>query len=61
MDLTVRYADIKDCAALGKVQSESWRAAYKGLVNDSVLDSMSPETALGNSRTFFRKAGANAL
>ena len=43
MSVFIRNADVNDCAILGKIHSESWKVAYKGIVPDSILDNMSSE------------------
>lgn len=42
---TVREASPDDAAALGKVEVETWRTAYRGIHPDAVLDSLSYEDA----------------
>lgn len=39
----IRYANMSDAKALGAIQSASWRAAYKGLVPEHVLEAYTPE------------------
>lgn len=39
-NLTVRNADIRDCAAVSKLLKESWQFAYAGLVDDEYLASI---------------------
>ncbi len=41
--LEIRYAGLSDAEALGEVHSESWRAAYKGIVPDEVLEAFTSE------------------
>ena len=43
MSLQIKDANLKDCGILGLIHSESWKAAYRGIVPDSVLDNMSME------------------
>ncbi|MFN4088051.1 MAG: GNAT family N-acetyltransferase [Alphaproteobacteria bacterium] len=41
--VTVRPARLADADAIGRVQSESWRSTYPGLVPDDVLLRMTPQ------------------
>ncbi len=41
--IEIRYAEAGNAKALGKIQSLSWRAAYKGIVPDDVLEAYTPE------------------
>lgn len=41
--VAVRPAVLSDAAAIGRIQSESWRSTYPGLVPDHVLLRMTPE------------------
>ena len=41
---SLRTATTDDASAIAKVQVDSWRSAYRGLVSDDVLDSLSYET-----------------
>ena len=41
--VTVRPAGLADAGAIGRVQSESWRSTYPGLVPDHILLRMTPE------------------
>lgn len=49
---SIRYATVKDAFILGKIHSSSWKAAYKNLVPDEVLDSITAE----KRSKFFEKA-----
>lgn len=48
----IRCADVKDAGVLGKIHSESWKTAYKGIVPDSVLDNISAD----KRKKYFEKA-----
>lgn len=39
----IRYAEVNDAKVLGKIHSESWKVAYKGIVPDLVLDNITPD------------------
>ena len=41
--MEVRWATADDAAAIAAVHIASWRAAYRGLLPDAVLDSLSLE------------------
>lgn len=55
MSLEIRDAKIVDCRSLGLIHSESWKAAYKGIVQDSILDNMSAEKS--EKRFYGNKVG----
>ena len=46
-DVVVRRAVLNDAEDIGRIHVESWRAAYAGLVPDSLLAGLSIETAVG--------------
>lgn len=48
----IRYAEINDAKVLGKIHSESWKIAYKGIVPDSVLDNITAD----KRERYFEKA-----
>ncbi len=41
--MTVRKAELSDASAVASVHVRSWQAAYRGVIPDSVLDSLSVE------------------
>ena len=44
MSTAIRKAEIEDCRDLGRIHSESWKAAYKGIISDSFLDKITAES-----------------
>jgi GNAT superfamily N-acetyltransferase len=46
-DVLVRRAVMDDAEDIGRIHVGSWRAAYAGLVSDSLLAGLSVETAVG--------------
>jgi GNAT superfamily N-acetyltransferase len=40
---TIRRARVEDADAIGRVQVETWRAAYRGLLPDEIVDSFDVE------------------
>lgn len=48
----IRSADINDADIMGEIHSKSWKAAYKGIIPDKILDSITPE----KEKKFFEKA-----
>lgn len=61
MSIAVRKAEIEDCRDLGRIHSESWKAAYKEIIPDSFLDMITAESrekrfadamSRGNERNF---------
>ncbi len=43
MIATIRPATLEDAQGIGKVQVDSWRSSYKGLIADAFLATLSPE------------------
>jgi hypothetical protein len=43
MIATIRPARLEDAPGIGKVQIDSWRSSYKGLVDDAFLATLSSE------------------
>lgn len=41
--MIVRPANPEDAAAIGKIYCESWKAAYRGIVPQDYLDSLTPD------------------
>lgn len=54
----IRYANLNDANALGEIQSLAWRAAYKGIVPDDVLEAYTPEVR-GKAFEGFLTAGTS--
>ena len=42
--LNLRWADIKDAPGIAEVHVASWRSAYRGLIDQQVLDALSFST-----------------
>ncbi|MCG1010673.1 GNAT family N-acetyltransferase [Salinicoccus sp. ID82-1] len=40
MELTLKKADREDAAAIAKVQVDSWRTTYRGIVDEAYLDNL---------------------
>ena len=47
MSFTTRPASLEDVPALAAVHVASWKAAYRGLIDERTLDSLVPEARLG--------------
>ncbi|HEY8348648.1 MAG TPA: GNAT family N-acetyltransferase [Clostridia bacterium] len=45
MSIVIRKAEIEDCRGLGIIHSESWKAAYKGIIPDSFLGKITAESS----------------
>lgn len=56
----IRYANAGDAKTLGEILSRSWRAAYKGVVPGSVLESMTPESCAERLRKSFAEGWEGA-
>jgi ribosomal protein S18 acetylase RimI-like enzyme len=48
----IRYAGISDSRILGEIHSQSWKAAYKGIIPDEILSSITTE----RRQKYFEKA-----
>lgn len=54
MNYEIRWVAEEDADALGNIHSASWRAAYKGIIPDSVLDGFTPEKRAERFRNAMR-------
>ncbi|MFN8473747.1 MAG: GNAT family N-acetyltransferase [Anaerolineae bacterium] len=54
--ITIRPATISDAAGIGRVSAETWRAAYRGLMPDSILDNISVEQRAARYREILGSA-----
>lgn len=43
MSALIRIAELKDAAAMGRINVDAWRSTYTGLIDQAVLDSMTYE------------------
>ncbi len=50
MNLTIREADIEDAAAIARVQVESWKTTYAGIVSEAFLASLNQEDRMRSWR-----------
>lgn len=48
----IRYACLSDAGIMGEIHTKSWKAAYKGIIPDEILDNINTE----KSKMFFEKA-----
>lgn len=48
----IRYADINDSKTLGEIHSKSWKVAYKGIVPNEILETITVE----KRQKYFEKA-----
>lgn len=53
----IRYANVDDAKSLGEIHSSSWKAAYRGIIPDKVLDNITAE----KRKKYFQKALREAL
>jgi L-amino acid N-acyltransferase YncA len=51
-----RPATAADAASVARVQVASWRIAYRGLMDQSLLDSLDPTTKVGSWESFITAA-----
>ena len=54
----VRPAELADAAAIARVQTASWQSSYRGILPDSILDTMDPERRIGSRREILADANA---
>ena len=59
MNITIRNATPEDAPAIAKVNIESWRSTYRGLIADSMLDEMKPEQYINKWNNRFATMEAN--
>jgi len=59
MDITIRSASLSDAPAIAKVNIESWRSTYRGLIDDTILDTMKFENYLEKWNNIFHTLEAN--
>ena len=55
---TVRSATVEDAAAIARAHVESWRATYRGIVPDEILDNLSVERRAAWWREIIEAGGA---
>ncbi|MFL0250712.1 GNAT family N-acetyltransferase [Clostridium neuense] len=53
----IRYANVHDANVLGEIHSSSWKAAYRGIIPDKVLDNITAE----KREKYFKKALREAI
>jgi GNAT superfamily N-acetyltransferase len=54
----VRPATIDDATEIARVQTRSWQTSYRGILPDSILDSMDPVRRIGSRREIVGFANA---
>lgn len=54
----VRPATLADAADIARVQTESWQTSYRGILPDSILDTMDPARRIGTRREILSDAAA---
>lgn len=55
---SIRRATVQDAAALGDIQSQGWRAAYKGLVPQPFLDELTPPRQAARLASYLQEEDA---
>lgn len=56
-DVVIRTATLEDAAALAEIHVSAWRAAYRGHMPDSVLDSLSVEQRTADWQQWLKQPG----
>jgi ribosomal protein S18 acetylase RimI-like enzyme len=59
MDINIRAASTEDAPEIAKVNIQSWRSTYRGLIADETLDDMKSEKYLEKWNNTFRTMEAN--
>lgn len=54
----VRPASLDDAAAIARVQTSSWQTSYRGILPDSILDTMDPTRRIAMRREILRDGAA---
>ena len=54
----VRPATLDDASEIARVQTQSWQTSYRGILPDSILDTMDPARRIGSRREILADAGA---
>ncbi len=54
MDIIIRDVDINDLEEIIDIQISSWRASYKGIIDDIILDSMDKDKMVERIKTNYQ-------
>lgn len=54
----VRPATLADATEIARVQTASWQSSYRGILPDSILDTMDPARRIGSRREILQDNGA---
>jgi GNAT superfamily N-acetyltransferase len=54
----VRPAALPDATEIASVQTASWQTSYRGILPDSILDTMDPARRVGTRREILQDSGA---
>ncbi|MFN0249311.1 MAG: N-acetyltransferase family protein [Kofleriaceae bacterium] len=54
----VRPATLDDAIEIARVQTQSWQSSYRGILPDSILDTMDPTRRIGSRREIIADSGA---
>jgi GNAT superfamily N-acetyltransferase len=54
----VRPAALSDATHIAEVQTASWQSSYRGILPDSILDTMDPARRVGSRREILQDSGA---
>jgi GNAT superfamily N-acetyltransferase len=54
----VRPATLDDATEIARVQTQSWQSSYRGILPDSILDTMDPTRRIGSRREIIADSGA---
>lgn len=55
---SVRPAELADAPEIATVQTQSWQSSYRGILPDSILDTMDPARRIGTRREILADSGA---
>ncbi len=59
MSVVIRTAQLSDAEAMGRINVDSWRATYAGLIDQAVLDAMTYEAYAGKWKRHLERLDPN--
>lgn len=56
-DIIIRKINEKDIPSIADIQVNGWKTAYKGIIDDDILDTMNKEEKIGRLKESYQKNG----